>query len=180
VRFRFGTQTITKPVTVVANPSVAILAEDLKKQFELLRDLRDRLTEAHRTVRQIRDVRAQVKSVLARARDLGKAGALEDRARALDDELAAIERRLVNPDIKSGQDVLNYPPALDHQIVGIATAVSSSDAAPTDASYAYFKEVQAKLADVMAALRGVYDKDLAAFNQAVRDQGIPPVVVGKQ
>jgi photosystem II stability/assembly factor-like uncharacterized protein len=179
VRVTLGSQSVTKPVAIAPNPNVAVSTEDLRKQFELLRDLRDRLTEAHQAVRQIRDVRAQVKGVMTRATDLGKADALKDRAKALDDKLEAVERKLVNPDIKSGQDVLNYQPALDHQIVGIASAVASADARPTEASVAYYAQVKAQFDAVMAELRAVYDKDLAEFNQAVQAQGIPPVAPGK-
>jgi hypothetical protein len=179
VRFKFGGETVTKAVTIAPNPNVAVSAEDLKRQFDLLRDLRDRLTETHRAVRRIRDVRAQIAAVVARAGDLGKADALRDRAKAIDQKLEAIERRLVNPDVKSGQDVLNFPPALDHQIVGIATVVASADQRPTDASFAYYGQVKSRLEAILAELGAIYDKDVAEFNGAVRDQGIPPVVPGK-
>ncbi len=82
--------------------------------------------------------------------------------------------------MKSNQDVLNFPPALDHQFVGIATVVASADTAPTDSSYVYFQELENKLAAIQAELKAVLDKDLAAFNKAVRDADIPPVAAARK
>jgi hypothetical protein len=64
---------------------------------------------------------------------------------------------------------------MDHQFAGLASAVSSADAKPTDASVAYYKDVRARLDAVQAELKSLWDKDLAAFNEAVRKADIPPV-----
>jgi photosystem II stability/assembly factor-like uncharacterized protein len=180
VRFKLGEQTITQPVVVKANPNVAVSEADLKKQFDLLRSVRDRLSETHETVQYIRDVKAQAMAVGDRAEKLGKGKALKDQAKALNEKLTAIEKKLVNPDVKSNQDVLNFPPALDHQFVGVASVVSSADAPPTDTSYTYFQMLEGKLAGIQSELKGVVDKDLAEFNKAVRDADIPPVAAARK
>jgi hypothetical protein len=177
VRVKAGDQEVVKTVTVVPNPGVAATAEDMRAQFELLRDVRDRLSDTHRAVIQIRDVRAQMQEIVKHADAMGKAAALRDKAKAIDEKLTAIEKKLVNPNIKSSQDVLNFPPALDHQFAGLASVVASADAKPTDVSVAFFKQIDAQLQPILAELRAIYDGDLADFNRAVRDQGVPPVVV---
>ena len=91
--------------------------------------------------------------------------------------MTAIEKKLVNPQIKSGQDVLNFPPALDHQFAGIASAVAGADSRPTDSARVYYREVKASSTAILAELDGMLKKDLAEFNDAVRPQKIPPVVV---
>ncbi|MGH9399766.1 MAG: WD40/YVTN/BNR-like repeat-containing protein, partial [Thermoanaerobaculia bacterium] len=118
VALKLGEQTITQPVEIRAHPGVATGAADLKKQFDLLRGVRDRISETHETVLTIRDVKAQATTIGDRAEKLGKGKALKDQAKAMNEKLTAIEKKLVNPDLKSNQDVLNFPPALDHQFVG--------------------------------------------------------------
>ncbi len=59
VRFKLGDQTITQPVEVRAHPGVPTSAADLKKQYDLLRSVRDRISETHDTVLYIRDIKAQ-------------------------------------------------------------------------------------------------------------------------
>jgi hypothetical protein len=73
--------------------------------------------------------------------------------------------------------VLNFPPALDHQLIGIASAASSADTKPTDSAWTYYKDVSAQLATILKELDGVLGKDLADFNAEVRREEIPPVVV---
>jgi photosystem II stability/assembly factor-like uncharacterized protein len=180
VRFHLGDQSITQAVEVKAHPDVPTSAADLKKQFELLRAVRDRLSETHETVLFIRDVKAQALSIGDRAEKMGKGKTLKDQAKALNEKLAAIEKKLVNPDVKSNQDVLNFPPALDHQFVGIASVAASADTAPTDTSYTYFQDLEGKLAAIQAELDSVLAKDLAEFNKAVRDAEMPPVAAARK
>jgi hypothetical protein len=180
VRFKLGDLTTTQPVEVRAHPGVSASAADLKKQFELLQAVRDRLSETHETVLFIRDVKAQATAIGDRAEKMGKGQVLKDKAKALNEKLTAVEKQLVNPDLKSSQDVLNFPPALDHQFVGIASVAASADAAPTDTSYTYFQQLEGKLAAIQQELSAVLDKDLAEFNKAVRDADIPPVAAARK
>lgn len=179
-RLKFGGETVTVPLEVRPHPEVASTPEDLKKQFALLRDLRDRLSDTHRAVRQIRDVKAQAAAIGESAEKLGKGRTLKDAAKALSEKLTAIEKKLVNPEIKSDQDVLNFPPALDHQFAGLASAAASADAKPTESSDLYYKQLQAELAGVEKELQALLERDLGDFNAKVRQQEIPPVVVVKK
>src|SRR6266508_6523716 len=177
VRIKFAGQTLTEQFEVRPNPGAGATAEDLKKQFDLLRQAREGLSASHDGVQQIRDIKNQVKEIGDRAEKLGKGKTLKEKGKALSDTLTAVEKKLVNPDIKSNQDVLNFEPALDHQFAGIATVVASADAEPADTSPIYLKQIQGELASVQADLKAVLEKYLAEFNQEVRKEEIPPVVV---
>ena len=177
VRLRKGDTVLTETVEVRPHPEIPVSPADLKKQAELLAAVRDRITDTHQAVVQIRDVKAQVKEVASRAEKLGKKEPVAARAKALSDKLTGIEERLVNPKLKSEQDVLNFSPALDHQFVGLATVVSSADGAPRPVEVEYFAELNAKLDALLAELNAVFRTDLADFNAAVKEAGIPPVAV---
>ena len=177
VRLKYLGETLTRPVEVRRHPGVASTDEDLKAQFRLLSDVRDRIEETHDAVGRIRDVKAQIQTIGDRAEKLGKGTTLRDKGKALSEKLTGIEKKLVNPELKSNQDVLNFPPALDHQLIGIASAASSADTKPTDSAWTYYKEVSAQLATILRELDGVLSKDLADFNAEVRREEIPPVVV---
>ena len=179
VRLTAGGKSLEDRFDVVPNPSVAVSAEDLRKQYDFLAQVRDALSQTHESVIQIRAVKDQIKDVLSRAKEIGKEKPLETLAKALQEKLSAIEDKLVNPKIKANQDPLNFPPRLDHQFVGLTSVVASADAAPAPSAYAYFDELRKQLAAVRGELSGVFDKDLADFNRAVRDAGVPPVVVPK-
>ncbi len=175
VRLRKGETTLTEPLEVRANPNLTVSPVDLKKQADFLAEARDRLSETHETALLCRDVERQAKEVADRAAKLGKKEPLGEKAKALSEKLSALEDKLVNPKVKSEQDVLNFPPQLDNQFVGIASVVSSGEAAPSKAAVAYFEELKGRLADLKKQLKSVFDTDLADFNKTVQEQGIPPV-----
>ena len=176
VRVKYAGQTLTESFEVQPNPNSGATAEDLKKQYDLLRQAREGLSACHDGVQQIRDAKNQIREIGDRAEKLGKGKGLKEKGKAISDKLTGIEKKLVNPDIKSNQDVLNFEPALDHQFAGVATVAASADAKPTDSAPVYLKQIQAELAAVQTELKTVFDKDLADFNR-VRKQKIPPVVV---
>ncbi|HET7452615.1 MAG TPA: glycosyl hydrolase, partial [Thermoanaerobaculia bacterium] len=179
VKLTVGDRSFEEKLDVVGNPAVHANPEDLKRQYAFLEDVRNSLSETHASVVRIRSVKQQVKDVLAHAKDAGKEDALKEPAKALTDKLSAIEEKLVNPKVKANQDVLNFPPKLDHQFVGLTSVVSTADAAPAPSAYALNDELKKQLAGIRAELNAVLDKDLAEFNRAVQDAGVPPIVVPK-
>jgi photosystem II stability/assembly factor-like uncharacterized protein len=177
VRLKKGDTVLTEKVEVKGHPELKISEADLAAQAAFLRDVRDRITETHQAVVRIRDAKTQLKEVSARAEKLGKKDPIAAKAKALTEKLTAIEEKLVNPKLKSSQDVLNFVPALDHQFVGLVSAAGSADGAPRPAEKEYYAELKAKLDAVLAELSTLLDKDLAEFNAAVRDAAIPAVSV---
>jgi photosystem II stability/assembly factor-like uncharacterized protein len=177
VRLTVGEKTLTEPVVVQPDPNVPVSAADLAKQFEYLRDVRDRLTETHQTVARIRDVKTQIKEAVERAKKAGQEDAVKARAAALTAKLDAIEDKLVNPRIKANEDMLNFVPALDYEFVGLTSVVDSADAAPRAVDYEYYNEAKTKLQSIEAELATVLDKDVADFDSAVRAANVPAVVV---
>ena len=112
----------------------------------------------------------------SRAKKSGAGWSVAGAATALEKRLLAAESALVNPKLKSPQDVLNFPPALDHQIVGLVSAVSSADAPPTAGALAYWNELKGTLSTAERAARDVLHAGVAGFNEALAAAGIPPVV----
>ncbi len=177
LRVSYRGTTLTRDLKVKPRPGTSATEAELKAQSDFLKAIRDRVTEIHQAVLQIRDVKAQVGALLGRAGKAGKGGPLEAPAKALTARLDELEARLVNPKLKSGQDPLNFTPALDHQFVGLAGMVGSGEAAPSPAALAYYEQEKAVLAGLQADLARVWSDELDAFDRAVREAGIPPVVL---
>jgi len=179
VKLTVGGRSFEEKLEVVPNPAVHASADDLKRQYEFLEAVRGALSETHSSVIRIRSVKTQIQTVLDHAKEIGKDEPLKAPAKALTDRLTAIEEKLVNPKVKANQDVLNFPPKLDHQFVGLTTVVSTADAAPAPSAYAYFAELQKQLAAIRGELDAVLQKDLPDFEREVEKAGVPPIVVPK-
>lgn len=177
VRLTAAGTTQEREVRVLRDPRLATSDDDLQARFDLARRISDAASESNRAVRRARDVKQQVADLLKRLEAAGKGDGLSESANALTEKLTAIEERLHNPKIKSSQDVLNYPTALDGQLLGLQSVVESADAAPTRAAAERYAELRKDLDGILAELQGVLDADLAAWNDAVRKKDVPPVVV---
>jgi photosystem II stability/assembly factor-like uncharacterized protein len=175
VRLTVGDQTLTEAIEVKPHPAGFATAEDLKAQYDLLKAIRDRLSETHEAVLKVRDLREQVQQLGERARRLGRGDALSKQAAAVAAKLTAVEDKLTNPQIKADEDDLNYEPKLDHDWTYLAAIVGEADARPTPSSKKYYGLLKERLDAVQAELRGVLDKDVNDFNRSVAEAKIPPV-----
>ncbi len=175
VRLKVAGRTLERTFEVTPNPTSPATKADLQAQFELLEAIRDALSRTHVNVMEIRDVRAQVTDLGARAKRLGKGDALERRAVSLAKKLTEVELELTNPEIKSDEDDLNYEPKLDHDFTYLAAVVASADRRPTAGSVQAFAELKAKL----DAIRGRFDAllagDVAEFSKAAEEAKLPRV-----
>ncbi len=170
LKVRLGAEEATRRVEVRGNPALRTSEADLRAQHALLRTIRDRLDENHRTVAHLRDLRAQVRAWGERTE------ALKASSVALASKLEALERRLTNPDIQADEDDLVYPPMLDHDWVFLAYVVGSADARPTPGSLALAQRLGADQAAVLKDVAALEAAELAAFQKALDAAGLPRIL----
>ena len=181
VRLIVGTQTLTESFDIKADPRLNLAVADYQKQFDFLINVRDKISAAHEGVNFIREVRKQVDDLSKRVADAGTDGkAVTAAAKDLNEKMKAVEEEIIQVKAKSSQDPLNFPIKLNNKIAVLADVASSMDAAPTDASLTVFNQLAAKLDAQLAKLKEIREKDVPAFNQFVREQAVPAIMVGKK
>jgi len=139
--------------------------------------IRDKLSETHNAIIQIREVRRQVEDLLKRVAGQSQYKSVTDAGTSLNKSLTSIEEALYQTKNQSNQDPLNYPIRLNNKLAALAGVVGSAESAPTAQSYAVYDEVVTQIDAQLQKLAQVMKTDVAAFNQLVRDQNIPAVVV---
>jgi hypothetical protein len=179
LRFTAAGKTMTEPLTVVGDPRLPATAADYQKQYDLLLEIRNKLTATHDAILRIREAKDQVKAVADHAKAAGGDEAIGKAADALTKSLTSVEEALYQTKNQSNQDPLNYPIRLNNKLSALAGVVASADGPPTASSYAVYDELSAKIDAELAKLKTVLDTDLAAFNALVRDKGVPAVVLKK-
>jgi len=177
VRLTVDGKTTSETFEVKADPRVQISAADYAKQLELGLKIRDKVSETHNAILQIRDVRKQVDDLLKRIGGQPSYKVINDAATPLKKNLASVEESLYQTKNQSSQDPLNYPIRLNNKMAALAGVVQSADGAPTDQSYAVYDELVAQIDAQLAKLSQIMKTDVPAFNQLVRDQNIPAVTV---
>jgi photosystem II stability/assembly factor-like uncharacterized protein len=168
-------QSLTQRFTIEKDPRVAASVGDLTAQYELLKGIRDKLTQVHDAVNEIRDVREQLNAWEERSERQVSAQGLREAADALKSDLASIEDELIQVQAIANYDTLKHPIKLNNKIAALAGVVARSDAAPTQQAVQTFKELSERIDAQLGRLRSVVSDDLDDFNNQIRETGMAPI-----
>ncbi len=162
------------PFEIRLDPRSSATPADLQAQFEFLREVRDKVTEVNESVEQVRDLRGQIRSFLARLPE-GATGVdtVKAAGNALIERMTAVEEVLYETRSESRQDPLNYGINLGNELSALGGTVASGDFRPTDQAYAYRDEVMAEIEAELTTLRTILTTEVDAFNRLVREQELP-------
>jgi photosystem II stability/assembly factor-like uncharacterized protein len=174
VKLTVDGQTMTQTFEVKPDPRLTTTAADYAKQLDLSLKIRDKLSETHNAIIQIRDVKKQIDDLVKR---VGGPGTIADSGRSLIRKLTDVEEALYQTKNQSSQDPLNFPIRLNNKLAALAGVVSRSETPPTDQSYAVYDELAAQIDAQLQKLSQIMKTDVPAFNQSVREANIPAVVV---
>ncbi len=167
----------TESFEIKSDPRLTTTPADYAKQVELGLKIRDKLSETHNAIIQIRDVRKQIEDLLKRVTGQPNFKVVNDAGTALNKKLTTIEEALYQTKNQSNQDPLNFPIRLNNKLAALGGVVGSAESAPTAQSYAVYDEVVTQIDAELQKLSTLMRTDVPAFNQLVRDQNIPAVVV---
>lgn len=198
-----GDQTQQINFEIKEDPRSTASSEDLQAQFEFLVNVRDKLTQTHKTIKKLRDVRNQLNSWQARLKKADKKSGSESDAKSpgsenaksnpetgsgdsdslaakckkLADELTEAETKLYQTKNQSSQDPLNYPIQLNNRLSALVGVVSVGDNAPTKQSYEVRDELVAEIDQHLKVIDELLGPRLDEINRAIRDAQIPAIFV---
>ncbi|MEE9562705.1 MAG: glycosyl hydrolase, partial [Thermoanaerobaculia bacterium] len=154
-RLSVGDSSQTTSFEVKADPRIDTSQSDFETQFALAKSIWQSVTDSHTALDKIRDIRTQVEDIERRLDTVGKGEGLGEAAKVVNDRLTEIEKQIYETRNEAGQDILNYPPKLDNQLVGLMSVVESGDARPTDGAVELYQELVAQLDSFEAGIDAV-------------------------
>jgi len=175
VKLTVDGQTLTETFEVKPDPRLSTTPADYAKQLDLSLKIRDKLTETHNAIIQIRDVKKQIDDLVKRVGPQSKP--IADGGNALIKKLTEVEEALYQTKNQSSQDPLNFPIRLNNKLAALLGVVARSDTPPNDQSFAVYEDLTRQIDAQLAKLSAIVKTDVPAFNQLVKDQNIPAVVV---
>ncbi len=136
VKLMTGDETISHPFEIKADPRTPnVTMADMREQFKLASELRDKVSRANETVIRIRSI----KETLQKKKENT---ATEKKLIA---QLSALEEALYQVRNESNQDPLNFGIRLNNRLASLWKIVESGDGKPTDASYTVAEELSKEL-----------------------------------
>ncbi|MFN6206344.1 MAG: VPS10 domain-containing protein [Planctomycetota bacterium] len=178
VQLTVGEQVQTGEFEILKDPRSAAGVEDIRAQFDFLIAVRDKLSETHRSIKRLRDVRSQLQGLKQRIGADEKFRTLGEAIDQLVGELTGIEQELYQVQNRSGQDPLNYPIKLNNRLSGLVSVVSDGDNRPTSQATAVRDEVTALIDGQLKQLEVLLGPRLAELNQRARELEVPAIFAG--
>jgi len=173
VRLTVGEWSETATFEVVQDPRTEISQEAFDEQYALAKEIWQELTRAHETIERIRDVRGQIEAVSAHVDD----EAITEKAEEITTALTTIEGKLTQLKNESSQDVLNFQPQIDNQLLNLQSVVESALGAPYTSSREVFAILEADLDGYVGELDAVVSEQLPELERLIGEAGAPRVVV---
>ncbi len=165
-------QVMRRQFTVLADPNSETDLSGMQRQFEFISSVNATVDKAHKSIKKIRDINAQLKAFQTRYGDDGQTASLVESAATLSKELTSIEEALYQTKNRSGQDPLNFPIRLTNKLAHLNALVGMDDFPPTQQDVAVKNElteaIQAELKKFDALISG----EIKAFNAAFREMSL--------
>jgi len=157
---------------LIKDPRASASQADLKAQFDFLMNVRNKLTETHEGIINIRKAKAQINDVLKKAGDNDE---LDELGKAIIKDMSDIEKTLYQTKNESGQDPLNFPIRLNNKLGHLASLSGIGDNRPTDSALEFYAEVTGKIDEQLKMLSDIFGSRIAEFNQKVKSANVDAV-----
>lgn len=172
-----GKDSLSVPFEILKDPRSSATQEDMQAQFDFIKSIRNKLTEVHEGIKNIRDVRKQLKEIKDRVKDSAGNDDVVKMADSLSTSLSDIEKNLYQVKNQSDEDPLNFPVKLNNRLSVVSSMSSIGDNRPTDQAVRVKEKVE-KLIDIqMGKLKHIFEKELPEFNKLVHSKNVPAIML---
>jgi hypothetical protein len=155
VRLRVGGGDYEETFEIRKDPRVIATEQDLRAQFALMLQIRDKLSEVTDAVYEIRKVRGEVAEAAKRVETA------RDAAAKLDAKLLEIEGTLTR---LLGPNPMRVPPkTLNIRLATLTAVVQSSDGPPPRQAYDVFEELAGLVAARLTELKNLKEREIPEF-----------------
>jgi hypothetical protein len=155
VRLSVEGQAYEQPFEIRKDPRVKASDADLRAQFDLMVDLRDRFSEVADTVIRIREVRAQLDGHRAELPEGSRV-----KADGILEQFRQIEGILTIWMGSQAHPMMWGPPGLTEKLSSLSSAVGDADAKPTESMYAVFEDLSERFEVQRNRLNRVIEEEL--------------------
>jgi hypothetical protein len=176
VRLTVDGKTLTRPITIRKNPLLTdVTLADLREQFDLAIQIRDKVSEANQAVINIRDLKRQTTDRLTKSQDPG----LKTAADAFSTHVSEVEEAIYQVRNQSGQDPLNFPIKINNRLATLLRTVTTGDGKPIGAARPIFTDLSGELKVETDRLAKVLADDLTKLNAELRRLGLQEISLAR-
>ncbi len=173
IHFTINDSTLTRKVSLLRDPRSPASQEEYQQYVDFVLRVRDKLTEAHKAIIDLRDVRQQLMSYRERLKD----DTLKKEIGRIDSVMTTIEQALYQTKNRSGQDPLNFPVRLTNKLAYLTSIAGDGDYPPTRQAYDVREMLEKQIDAELLKWEKVKGEMIPAFNKSVRDKQLDVILL---
>ena len=151
--------------TVLPNPTMETDQEGLKKQYQFISEINETVDEAHKSIKKIQNITAQLQAFQQQYKGNKKIQPLVEKAKKMEQEFNEIEKMLYQTQNKSNQDPLNFPIKLTNKLAHLNSLVGIGDFPPTNQDMDVKNELTMAIKQQLTAFNNMVDAQIEEFNR---------------
>ncbi|MDX8341126.1 glycosyl hydrolase [Draconibacterium sp. IB214405] len=173
-RLTVNGSTQEKPFKLLANPNFSATDADYKEQFDLLMEIRDKITETHETIINIRAAKTQLDELNSKL-DTAANKEIIEFSKSLIKQMDKIENELYQTKNRSNQDPLNYPIKLGNKLAAVGGVIASGSFKPTDQEYKVKEELTELINIQLVEFNNIKKVEIPKLNKMIWEAKIPAI-----
>ena len=176
-RLSVGSEQIEQEFEIVKDPRLPNTPQDYQAQFNHLIKVRDRVSEAHQAVLDIRSIKKDLQYLKDKSTQDVTYQQLITQLVKLEEQLTAVENNIHQTKNQSVQDALNYGIKVNNRLAFLLSEGQQGDYPPTDQAKEVYEQLSADLQKELDRLDQLLINELENVNKTVKDLGIPALAV---
>lgn len=180
VKFTVGDQVQEQEFEILPDPRSSSSIADMQEQFDFMIAVRDKLTETHDAIIDIRKVRGQLGQLKDRIADAEDMDDVMDKMKQINKDMKAVEEALYQTKNRSRQDPLNFPIKLNNKLAHVGALNSRGDFKPTEQSKEFFQEVSGNINEQLDKWKNIREKDIPELNNMVKQKSVDAINIKRK
>jgi len=160
---------------ILKDPRSNSTDEDLKEQFDFLLSVRDKVSDIHQAIIDIRSSRSQLIDLKSKISD--KYPDMENSISDVISRITLIEEKLYQTKNRSGQDPLNFPIRLNNKLAHLTSVASVGNFKPTDQMYNVRDELIGLIDKELKMWEDIKENDLVKLNSTILENNIQLITI---
>ena len=165
---------------ILKDPRISTTPEEFQQQFDFLIKVRDKVSDAHQGILDIRKIKTDLNYVKSKVDDSPENKNLLDAMKKFQDELTVIENNIHQTKNQSVQDPLNYGIKLNNRLAHLMYEQAHGDFPPTKQGEEVRVELTKKIDSELTKLNTLIDTNVNSINEMIKEKGIEMVMIKKE
>jgi len=154
---------------IKGNPTLELTEQDYQGQFEFVQSVNAKVTEAHKTIKEIRAIKKQMSPFKEQLKDHKD---VVEQITNIDSTLSVIEKELYQTKNRSRQDPLNFPIRLTNKLAHLNALTQRGSFPPTVAAIAVRDQLVGLIDAQLARYNAIKSTDIPSLNELIRSKKV--------